>query len=73
LTRGRDLTWYLATALRPVLMLADAIDRFGRGELSVRAALRGPTELREISSRFNAMAERGSPSCRASPTTSGIR
>lgn len=52
------LIWYVGSqALRPILALAEVIERFGRGQLAERAPERGPTELRQIALRFNAMAE----------------
>jgi signal transduction histidine kinase len=51
------LVWYFGTeAFRPVLSLAAAMERFGQGDLSARARERGPSELRQIAERFNAMA-----------------
>ncbi len=52
------LIWYVGTqALRPILAFAEVMERFGQGELGARAPERGPTELRQIALRFNAMAE----------------
>lgn len=52
------LIWYVGTeAVRPVLRLADVIERFGGGDLGARARERGPAELRQIAARFNAMAD----------------
>ncbi len=50
-------TWWLKRkAFRPVLELADSIERFARGDRTVRAVVQGPLELREMSRRFNDMA-----------------
>lgn len=52
------LVWHLqAHAFRPVFTLAETIDRFARGDDQARATEVGPTELREIAARFNAMAD----------------
>jgi signal transduction histidine kinase len=50
------LWWMRTQAFQPVLELARAMERFGRGEQDVRAEERGPTELREMVERFNQMA-----------------
>jgi two-component system, OmpR family, sensor histidine kinase MtrB len=52
-----SLLWWMRTqAFQPVLELASAMERFGRGEHDVRAEERGPTELRDMVERFNQMA-----------------
>jgi signal transduction histidine kinase len=57
LTLTTSLLWWMRTqAFQPVLDLARAMERFGRGEHDVRAEERGPTELREMVERFNQMA-----------------
>jgi signal transduction histidine kinase len=57
LTLTLSLLWWMRTqAFQPVLELARAMERFGRGEQDVRAEERGPTELREMVERFNQMA-----------------
>jgi signal transduction histidine kinase len=53
---GTLLWWLGARAFRPLLSLARAMERYGRGEHDARAAERGPAELREMSHRFNDMA-----------------
>jgi len=53
---GGLLWWVRRRAFQPVLVLARAMERFGRGERAVRAEEHGPTELREIARRFNQMA-----------------
>jgi signal transduction histidine kinase len=50
------LWWMRTQAFQPVLDLARAMERFGRGEHDARAEERGPTELREMVERFNQMA-----------------
>jgi signal transduction histidine kinase len=51
------LLWWMRTqAFQPVFALADAMQRFGRGEREVRALESGPAELREMVVRFNEMA-----------------
>ncbi|HEY5920922.1 MAG TPA: HAMP domain-containing sensor histidine kinase, partial [Kofleriaceae bacterium] len=49
--------WLRRRVIRPLFALADTLKRFGEGERSLRAVERGPTELREMSQRFNDMAE----------------
>ena len=51
------ILWLRQRAFRPVYELATAMDRFGRGDSGARAELRGSAELREMSHRFNEMAE----------------
>jgi signal transduction histidine kinase len=53
---GSFLFWLKGRAFEPVLSLADAMGRFGRGDRDARAEETGPTELREMSRRFNEMA-----------------
>ena len=49
--------WWLRTRVfRPVLALADAMERYGRGDRDVRADEEGPTEVRDMAERFNQMA-----------------
>lgn len=48
--------WMRAHAFQPVFELAQAMQRFGRGEHDVRARDGGPTELRAMVERFNEMA-----------------
>jgi two-component system, OmpR family, sensor histidine kinase MtrB len=48
--------WMRAQAFQPVFDLAEAMQRFGRGERDVRAAESGPAELRDMVVRFNQMA-----------------
>jgi signal transduction histidine kinase len=43
--------------LRPLFGLADTVKRFGAGERDARSAVDGPQELREMSERFNTMAD----------------
>jgi signal transduction histidine kinase len=50
------VTWLRTRAFRPVLALASAMERFGRGDASARAPEAGPAELREMARRFNEMA-----------------
>jgi len=52
--------YWLVTAYitRPVQHLADAVERFGHGELAVRATPRSKDEIGNLSRSFNAMAER---------------
>ncbi|MCW5803883.1 MAG: HAMP domain-containing histidine kinase [Deltaproteobacteria bacterium] len=51
------LLWSRHHLLRPLFALADTMRRFAGGDRGVRARDHGPLELREMSSRFNAMAE----------------
>ncbi|MDQ3368677.1 MAG: HAMP domain-containing histidine kinase [Myxococcota bacterium] len=50
------LLWLKRRAFRPVFELAEVMRRFGAGERDARAAVVGPSELREMSARFNEMA-----------------
>jgi signal transduction histidine kinase len=51
------LVWWLnARALRPLFGLAQAMRRFGRGDMEARAVDEGPAELAEMARRFNEMA-----------------
>jgi two-component system sensor histidine kinase MtrB len=50
------LYWVRGPLFSPILHLAGAMDRFGRGDLSSRTVVTGPRELREIGERFNEMA-----------------
>lgn len=51
------LRWLDDRALRPLLGLAAAIRRFGRGSIEERASEDGPAELAEMARQFNEMAE----------------
>jgi signal transduction histidine kinase len=48
--------WLQRRAFRPALKLVGAIDRYARGERTVRASEQGPEEFRTIAHRFNDMA-----------------
>jgi signal transduction histidine kinase len=51
------LAWWLQRkAVRPTLRLAEAIERFAKGDRAARADERGPEELSTIARRFNEMA-----------------
>ncbi|NUP07434.1 MAG: HAMP domain-containing protein [Polyangiaceae bacterium] len=50
------LLWLKHRAFEPVFGLADAMERFGRGDRNARAAEDGPLELRDMCMRFNEMA-----------------
>ena len=51
------LLWWMRTqAFQPLFALAEAMQRFGRGERDVRAIESGPAELRDMVVRFNEMA-----------------
>jgi signal transduction histidine kinase len=56
ISAGWLLWWLRSRAFRPLLGLAHAMERFGRGEAGARAAEAGPAELREMARRFNEMA-----------------
>lgn len=45
------------TPLRPLRKIMDATDRIADGDYSVRLNLKGPEEFRELSAKFNHMAE----------------
>jgi signal transduction histidine kinase len=53
---GAVIVWLRRRAFAPIFALAAAMERFGRGDRDVRAAERGPRELREMCVRFNEMA-----------------
>jgi signal transduction histidine kinase len=50
------LVWLKRRAFAPVFSLSSAMERFGKGDGEARAAEAGPSELREMSRRFNEMA-----------------
>jgi signal transduction histidine kinase len=49
--------WIRRSVVRPMLALSDAMDRFGKGDLSVRAKPSGATELQRMTEQFNAMGD----------------
>ena len=49
--------WLRRRVIRPLFSLAATMKRFGEGERGLRAKERGPTELREMTHRFNDMAD----------------
>lgn len=51
------LLWLQRRAFAPVFSLVVAMERFGKGNREARAPETGPAELREMSRRFNDMAE----------------
>ncbi|HZN19378.1 MAG TPA: histidine kinase dimerization/phospho-acceptor domain-containing protein [Micromonosporaceae bacterium] len=52
------VSWYVTGRLaRPLATLAAAARRFAAGDRSARAGVRGPGELGEVASAFNAMAD----------------
>lgn len=53
---GGLVVWLRRRAFAPVLSLAAVMERFGAGDRQARAEEGGPTELREMSRRFNEMA-----------------
>jgi signal transduction histidine kinase len=56
LVTGGALWWLRARAFRPVLELAQTLERYGRGERQARAPEQGGRELVDIGRRFNDMA-----------------
>jgi two-component system, OmpR family, sensor histidine kinase MtrB len=54
---GSLLSWLRSRAFAPVFSLLNAMERFGKGDREVRATEAGPTELREMSRRFNELAD----------------
>jgi signal transduction histidine kinase len=54
---GGLLIWLRSRAFVPVFALLRAMERFGKGEREVRATEAGPSELREMSRRFNELAD----------------
>lgn len=56
LVSGGVIVWLRGRAFEPIIALAEAMERFGRGERDVRAAEQGTRELCEMSRRFNEMA-----------------
>jgi two-component system sensor histidine kinase MtrB len=53
---GSLVFWLRRRAFVPVFSLLAAMERFGNGDRDARAAETGPTELREMSRRFNELA-----------------
>ena len=51
------LVWARRRVLRPVFALGDALQRYAEGDRGVRAEVDGPIEVREMSVRFNEMAD----------------
>jgi signal transduction histidine kinase len=51
------VVWLRRRAFVPVFSLGSAMERFGKGERESRAEERGPEELRDMSRRFNRLAE----------------
>lgn len=49
--------WLRRRVILPLFALAETVKRFGEGERTARAEARGPLELREMSQRFNEMAD----------------
>ncbi len=54
---GALVLWLRRRVIRPLFSLATTMKRFGEGERSLRAQESGPTELREMTQRFNDMAD----------------
>jgi signal transduction histidine kinase len=54
---GWLLWWLRFRAFRPLLALAQTMDRFAAGDAAARVPDDGPTELQEMAHRFNEMAE----------------
>lgn len=54
---GLVVLWLRRRAFRPIFALAETMTRFGRGDRAVRAAVTGPADLREMSQRFNELAD----------------
>jgi two-component system, OmpR family, sensor histidine kinase MtrB len=50
------LIWLRNSAIRPILLFARAMERFGAGDLLARSEERGPAEVRDMIRRFNGMA-----------------
>jgi signal transduction histidine kinase len=50
------LAWLWRSALGPLVMMIDAIQRYARGDRGARAPEDGPTEIRQIAAAFNDMA-----------------
>lgn len=49
--------WLRRRVIRPLFKLADTVKRFGEGQRAIRADEDGPIELREMTRRFNEMAD----------------
>ncbi len=49
--------WLRRRVIRPLFSLADTMKHFGEGQRTLRAEESGPTELREMTRRFNDMAD----------------
>jgi signal transduction histidine kinase len=54
---GGLLVWSRRNVYVPLLSLARAMERYGRGEREVRSAAGGPHELQDMQARFNEMAD----------------
>ncbi len=52
-----SLVWLHGLAFAPVVRIGDTMQRFAGGDLSARAAERGPAEMRSIARQFNALAD----------------
>jgi signal transduction histidine kinase len=56
---GFGCAWLLTSrAMQPLVTLSRAIEQFGRGDLAVRAHVRGGEEVRALARAFNDMADR---------------
>jgi two-component system, OmpR family, sensor histidine kinase MtrB len=56
LAAGAVLLWLKHRAFAPVFSLSTVMERYGKGDRDARALETGPRELREMSRRFNEMA-----------------
>ena len=54
---GGLVLWLRRRVIQPLFALADTMKRFGEGERELRAKEEGATELREMTLRFNEMAD----------------
>lgn len=54
---GALVLWLRRRVIRPLFALADTMKKFGDGDRGLRAPENGPTELREMTQRFNEMAD----------------
>jgi signal transduction histidine kinase len=50
--------WLARRTVRPLAVLTQAVEAFGRGDLAARARVRGGDEVAQLATAFNAMADR---------------
>jgi signal transduction histidine kinase len=50
--------WLARLIARPLAVLSQAVEQFGRGDFAARASVRGEDEIAQLAATFNAMADR---------------